>query len=113
MSGQGHFRALARHAVRLQGVLAGDDGRWQRPAELVDLGLGGARLVVAREDVGVGAPVRLSVESPERWDPLEIDAKVVWARERDAKVELGVRFEKPNANTMRALLELLGQSGYS
>jgi hypothetical protein len=113
MSGPGHFRALARHAVRLTGVLAGDDGRWQRPAQLVDLGLGGARLVVDREDVGVGAPVRLSVNSPDRWDPLEIDAKVVWARERHEKVELGVSFEKPTNHTMRALMELLGQNTYS
>ncbi len=113
MSGQGHFRALARHPVQLTGTLAGDDGRWHRPAELVDLGLGGARLVVEREDVAVGAPVRLSVSSPDRWDALELDAKIVWARERATDVEVGLRFEHSTRHTLRGLLELLGQGGYS
>lgn len=102
----GHFRALARRPVALGGVLSGQNGLWHRPARLVDVGLGGARLA-GEFDTYVGAQVRLAVESPHRWDPMLLEARVVWTRESEGGTELGVCFEHNTRATLRGLLELM------
>lgn len=90
----------------LAGTLSGQNGLWQRPARVVDVGLGGARLA-GDFDTYVGAQVQLAVESPHRWDPLELDARVAWTREREQESELGLSFEHSTRATLRALLELM------
>lgn len=110
MSGRGHFRGLGRHSTRLVGSLGGSDGLWQRPARIVDLSLGGARLETDAE-VPTGASVRLSLESPNRWDPLEVPARVAWAHERGGVNELGLCFE-PSATVIRGLVDLLAVDVY-
>jgi hypothetical protein len=106
MSARGHFRALARQPLDLPGALAAEDGRWQSPARVLDLGLGGARLVTDFE-VPAGASVRLSLDSPRRWDPLELDARVAWSNPKGAGTELGLRFAPSTRHVLRGLLELL------
>lgn len=106
MSAGGHFRALARRPVALTGVLSGQNGLWHRPARVVDVGLGGARLF-GEFDTYVGAQVRLAVDSPHRWDPMQLEARVIWAREDDSGTELGVCFERNTRATLRGLLELM------
>lgn len=106
MGDSGHFRGLARRPVGLSATLSGQNGLWQRPARVVDVGLGGARLS-GSFDTYVGAQVQLAVDSPHRWDPLELDARVAWARERDTGTELGLCFEHSTRATLRALLELM------
>ena len=110
MSGRGHFRGLERHSTRLVGSLGGSDGLWRRPARIVDLSLGGARLETDA-DVPTGASVRLSVESPNRWDPLEVPARVASAHERDGVSELGLCFE-PSSAAIRGLIDLLTVDAY-
>lgn len=110
MGGHGHFRALGRHPARLTGTLGGADGLWRRPARILDLSLGGARLRTDAE-VPAGASVRLSVESPNRWDPLELPARVAWVHSTEGTTELGLSFE-PSPGLMRGLLDLVGGGAY-
>lgn len=70
------FRVAARHraAVRV-GVRVGD--ALERDAELEDIGLEGARLRM-RPVPAVGSLLRLRLDAPTRWAPLELDAIVRW-----------------------------------
>jgi len=106
MSESGHFRALARRPVSLPGVLSGQNGLWRRPARLLDVGLGGAR-IAGELDTHVGAEVQLAIDSPHRWDPMELDARVAWTRFRDGTTEVGLCFEHSTRATLRGLLELM------
>jgi hypothetical protein len=106
MSESGHFRGLARRPVSLAGVLSGPNGLWQRPTRLLDVGLGGAR-IAGELDTHVGAQVQLAVDSPHRWDPMELDARVVWTRSADGGTEVGLCFEHSTRATLRGLLELM------
>lgn len=110
MSGHGHFRGLGRHPARLTGSLGGADGLWRRPARIIDLSLGGARLATDAE-VPAGAAVRLSVESPNRWDPLELPARVAWTHGGERGNELGLCFE-PSPALIRGLIDLLAADAY-
>jgi hypothetical protein len=111
MSARGHFRALARQAVDLPGTLAASDGGWRSPARVLDLSLGGARISTEVE-VPAGAAVRISIESPRHWDPLEIEAEVAWSKVREPATELGVSFHPSSRNTLRSLLELLSDESF-
>jgi Tfp pilus assembly protein PilZ len=110
MSGPGHFRGLARRPVSLAGTLSAGGG-WVRPARLTDLGLGGARVLVEAE-LTVGTSVLLTVEAPNRWDPLQVEAKVSWSREHDRGTEAGLAFVRQTRGTVHGLLELLGSEAY-
>lgn len=110
MSGHGHFRGHGRHPARLTGSLGGADGLWRRPARIVDLSLGGARLRTDAE-VPAGALVRVSVESPNRWDPLELPGRVAWTHSDEAGSELGVCFE-PSPAVLKGLVDLLAVNAY-
>jgi hypothetical protein len=106
MSDSGHFRGLARRPVSLSGVLSGQNGLWSRPTRLLDVGLGGAR-ISGELDTHIGAEVQLAVDSPHRWDPMELDARVVWTRSHDGATEVGLAFEHSTRATLRGLLELM------
>jgi autotransporter translocation and assembly factor TamB len=111
MSGHGHFRGLARRTVSLAGTITGDGGRFQHPAKIVDLGLGGARLV-AEQELPVGSSVRLSVNAPNRWDAIELEARVAWSRELGGAAELGVRFDHSTRTALAALVDLMVEEVY-
>lgn len=86
------FRAHARHPVRLPVTTTSHATGGESAADTVDLGLGGARLRMAGP-VEVGEALTLSIDSPTRWEPLEVAAQVVWKRPGEAaQLEVGVRF---------------------
>ena len=55
--------------------------------------------------------MRLSVESPNRWDPLDVSARVAWAHAKDGTTEIGLTFE-PSPALMRGLVDLLTVDAY-
>ncbi|HSQ64106.1 MAG TPA: PilZ domain-containing protein [Polyangiaceae bacterium] len=71
------FRAHARRPVRLAAVLAHPERGWQRDVIVFDLGLGGA-CVEAADVLAVGDKVQVSFVTAERWDPLQVPARVAW-----------------------------------
>lgn len=74
---------------------------------IVDLGLGGARIALPGE-LSAGLSVRLEVDTPDRWEPLVLDARVAWIRGQEA----GLAFEHTSGGTVRALVDVISQHGY-
>jgi len=106
-----HFRAFARRPVGLSAVVSRGDGTWERPARLIDLGLGGACMEML-EAVPNGTAISLAVEAPHLWDPLFLEGEVVWLQALDGDAaRLGVRFNHRSGRTLRALTELLEAEG--
>ena len=107
------FRAHARRKVRLSSVLWHPRAGWQREAEVADLGLGGACVVLA-ETLAVGDKVKLSLLAPTLWDPLTIPGRIAWvgAAPRAEAGKAGVAFEPKDAKSMLALFELIGTFAY-
>ena len=99
--------------VALDGVLFGEDEPWEKPARVIDLGLGGARLKLT-EGVTLGTAVKLAVLAPHLWDPLEISGEVVWVAIQQGKgdTRIGMRFNHGSGATLRALVELLETNVY-
>ncbi len=108
-----HFRALARRPVHLAATLIAGGGAWQRPARVIDLGLGGACLLLT-EVVPVGSPVALVMDAPHLWDPLEIDGSVAWVGEQPGADAfcLGLRFAPRSGALLRTLTELLEAAAF-
>jgi hypothetical protein len=107
-----HFRAFARRPtslpVRIQSEVLG----WELAAKLVDLGLGGASVVVS-EPLPLGTSVRLRIDAPQLWEPLVVPARVAWMRPTlQGDTRLGVRFEPDSPASLAVLAELVGPSGY-
>jgi hypothetical protein len=113
-SGVAHFRAFARRPVTLSATLVAGDGSFRRAGRVVDLGLGGA-CVLIQEALPVGSPVALEIDAPHLWDPLELDAMVAWAGEEPATpglIRLGVRFLPRSGAVLRTLTELLEATAF-
>ncbi len=107
-----HFRAFARRPVGLSAIVSRGDGSWQRPARLLDLGLGGACMEML-ESVPRGTAISLSVEAPHLWDPLFLQGEVVWLEPLEgAAARLGVRFYHRSGRILRLLAELLEAAAY-
>jgi|SRR6185503_3056432 len=102
------FRAHARKPVRIAAVLAHRDRGWQRDVIVFDLGLGGA-CVEASDFLGVGDRVQVSFVTADRWDPLQIPARVAWT----GNARAGLAFEYPSPESTWGVFELLltGKSG--
>jgi hypothetical protein len=98
------FRAHARKAVRLAAVLSHRERGWQRDVIVFDLGLGGA-CVEAADALGVGDRVQVAFVTAERWDPLQIPARVAWTSASRA----GIAFEYPSPESTWGVFELLLQ----
>ena len=96
------FRAHARKAVRLAAVLAHRDRGWQRDVIVFDLGLGGA-CVESSDVLGVGDRVQVSFVTADRWDPLQIPARVAWTSQARA----GLAFEYSSPESTWGIFELL------
>lgn len=115
MAARDHFRSLARRSVNLRAKLRGG-GSVELPARLVDLGLGGACVELSGAVSGrlSGDRVELEVMAPHLWDPLTLDARIVWNRDRPQSRtrRVGLRFEHQSGSVLRALAELLGAEGY-
>jgi len=110
-----HFRALARRPVSLPARIAqaAQPINGSGAARLVDLGLGGACLELGQL-LKDGTPLRLLIDVPHLWDPLELDARVTWARPGVGRgpARVGVRFEGASGRTLRLLAELLEAEAY-
>jgi hypothetical protein len=112
MPSSDHYRALARRPVSLPAVVTSEDDLWELSATVVDLGLGGARLEVQGE-LGLGSPVRLTVVSPNLWDPLVLHGQVAWTNEPDSSPPVaGIRFAHASGATLRALVDLIASHGF-
>ncbi len=111
MAGRDHFRTTARRSVSLNATLGEDDQLF--PARVIDLGLSGARIEIAHP-LRLGAAVRLQVTAPHLWDPLVLDAHVMWEEPLDDQegVRAGLRFTHGSGGKVRALAELLDTSVY-
>jgi hypothetical protein len=101
-----HYRALARRPVSLPAVVTSEDDQWELSATVVDLGLGGARLEVQGQ-LWVTSPVRLTVVSPNLWDPLVLHGQVAWTNDSESSTAAGVRFVHSSGATLRALADLI------
>jgi len=77
-------------------------------AELVDLGLGGAS-VATSEPLPVGMTIKLRIDAPALWEPLEVPGRVVWSRPRlDGTCQNGVKFDSDSPILIAILVELIG-----
>ena len=99
------FRAHARKPVRLAAVLAHRERGWQRDVIVFDLGLGGA-CVEGSDVLGVGDRVQVSFVTADRWDPLQIAARVAWTTQERA----GLAFEYSSPEATWGIFELLATS---
>lgn len=115
MAARDHFRSLARRSVKLRATLRAEDGD-ELPARLVDLGLGGACVELSGAAGGrlSGDRVELEVMAPHLWDPLRLDARIVWNRDQPqaGTRRVGLRFDHESGAVLRAMVELLGAEGY-
>jgi hypothetical protein len=107
-----HFRAFARRPTSLPARVQSEVLGWDLAAELVDLGLGGASIIIA-EALPLGTSIRLRVDAPQLWEPLVVSGRIAWSRptlEGDSR--LGVRFEPDSATCLAVLAELVGPGGF-
>jgi hypothetical protein len=95
------LRALVTH------VQAG----WQRYAPVENVGLGGARILVA-ERLVAGDAVTLSFTAPTLWDPLVLRARVAWVAPGELPTQVGLAFEHKSPEALFALYELIVTLGY-
>jgi hypothetical protein len=86
---------------------------WQRYVPVENVGLGGARIVVA-DKLAPGDAVTLSFTAPALWDPLVLRARVAWIGPGAAGTQrrIGLAFEHKNPQAVFALYELIVTLGY-
>jgi hypothetical protein len=109
----GEFRAHARRSVRLRALVTHVAEGWQRQAEVVNLGLGGA-CIALDESVAEGDTISLSFTAPTLWDPLVIRAHIAWvapSRPLEPK-RAGITFEHKTPSGVLALFELVNTISY-
>lgn len=107
-----HFRAVGRRPTSLSGRVECKEPGRSLAAELVNLGIGGA-CVVVRGEFDSDSVARLRIEAPQLWEPLVIPASVAWSRRDSGGVtRVGLRFEPETATALAVLAELVGYNGY-
>ena len=107
----GPFRAHSRRNVRLRALVTHVQAGWQRYAPVENVGLGGARLLVA-ERLAQGDAVTLSFTAPTLWDPLVLRARVAWVTPGELPARVGLAFEHKSPEALFALYELIVTLGY-
>lgn len=100
------FRAHARKTVRLAAVVVHHERGWQRDVIVFDLGLGGA-CVEGNEVLGVGDRVQVTFVTADRWDPLQIPARVAWTSTSQVGARAGLAFEYASPESTWGVFELL------
>jgi len=110
-----HFRSLGRKRQRLAARVSprvpsaepSPDAVFEE-AWLIDLGLGGACIELDGA-FDPGRDLRLLIDLPGLWEPLELAAEVAWrgAPDKSGKVLSGVRFLQPSGKALRLLSETL------
>jgi hypothetical protein len=107
----GTFRVHARTRVNLRALVTHVQSGWQRHAQIEDLGLGGAR-VVLDDPLVAGDSVTLSFTAPSLWDPLVLRARIAWVSHGPPPRRVGVAFEHRTPDAAFALYELLATLGF-
>jgi len=118
-AGVRHFRSLGRKRERLSAQVsprapspdvAPDTSPDAAPEEawLVDLSLGGACIELDQR-FDPGRLLRVLIDLPGLWEPLELIAEVAWRGNTDksGKALTGVRFVQPSGKALRLLSEAL------
>jgi hypothetical protein len=82
---------------------------WNRSAEVLDLGLGGAQVGVG-EALAVGESVKVAFTAPSRWDPLELTGRIAWVRASTGlePQRAGIAFDVGDERTAMAIFDLIG-----
>jgi hypothetical protein len=101
-----HFRAFPRRAVSCPASVRPEPKARPIAGKVINLSLEGACLL-AEEFVPVGQSVALELSLPSRWDPVAVDATVVWVKELPKKAALGLRLAHESGAHLRTFLELL------
>jgi hypothetical protein len=113
MAARDHFRSLARRPVSLRASVTTDSGAVGLPAIVVDLGLGGTCLQMARA-LTPGQRVCIQLLAPNLWDPLLLDGQVAWQRPAAGGASrAGIRFDHSAGATLMALVELIASHAYA
>jgi hypothetical protein len=103
-----HFRVHARRAIRLRASVIHRQDGWERDGQVLNLGLGGACVVLAAAGLVSGDHVTISFLAPTLWDPLAFPARVAWTLTPEpTDLRAGLAFEPTNPSTVYALFELL------
>jgi hypothetical protein len=97
--------------VRLRALITHIAAGWQRHAEVVNLGLGGAAIVI-QAPVGVDDAITLSFVAPTLWDPLVVRGRVAWSHPAAGGAHAGVAFEHKSEPVVFALFELVAAMSY-
>jgi hypothetical protein len=109
--------------VRLSVELLGLRSGVERQAVVTDLSLAGAGLETD-EPLLLGERLSVTLSTPTMWDPLVLDAVVVWAHPPRPSTEIdavgrsrtvaraGVAFDYPGPGTILAMFEMLATLGY-
>jgi len=111
-----HFRAFARRPTSLPAAVQSEVLGWDLPAELIDLGIGGACVVIG-ESLTLGTTVRLRIDAPQLWEPLLVPTRVAWTIPSgtvdtgDRRTRIGLRFEVESPGALLVLAELIGPTG--
>jgi hypothetical protein len=119
-----HFRAHERlPAARLPVLVLGQRTGFERQGTVVDVSLAGAGLETD-EPLVAGERLSITLSTPTMWDPLVIEAVVVWAHpprlsnEVDAigrsrtVARAGVVFDYPAPPLVLSMFEMLATLGY-
>ena len=108
MASNQYFRAVERRPIALQARISQRGQQRAFPTQVVNLGLGGAGLEL-QEALPSGTLVELQIETPYLWDPLDLNARVIWTRTEIAqRNRAGLRFDENAGPSLLALVELLG-----
>ncbi len=112
-AGPGQFRAHARRSTHLRALVTHVGEGWQRQADVINVGLGGA-CVVVDELLAVDDTVSLSFTAPTLWDPLVLRARVAWVGPAVPRepTRAGVAFEHKSPTGALALFELVNTISY-
>ena len=108
MRQQQRFRISPRRKVNMPVILEAGASRTMHRANLVDLGLAGAKLSLM-ELVAAGIQVSFEIPSAMLWNPLRLRGHVVWSQFdiHAHEAYLGVRFDHDSAASLLCLFELL------
>jgi hypothetical protein len=107
----GTFRIHARRSVTLRALVTHVQSGWQRHAQVEDLGLGGARVIID-DPLAPGDSVTLSFTAPSLWDPLVLRARVAWMSHAGSPRRVGFAFEHRSPDAAFALYELIATLGF-
>jgi hypothetical protein len=112
MAVRDHFRSISRRPVSLRASVTTDSGAVGLPAIVMDLGLGGTCLQMARP-LSEGQRLCIQLLAPNLWDPLLLDGRVAWQRPAaGGAMRVGVRFDHTSGATLMALVELIASHAY-